>query len=79
MLIVSISGNIFLYPPQGHPMLYNHLIHRMGDRRNILDLLKERPVIGDGSYVRTLEKRGYVRCGSYTPEAVVEYPDAGHL
>ena len=23
--IVSISGNIFLYPPQGHPILYNYL------------------------------------------------------
>ena len=22
--IVSISGNIFLYPPQNHPILYNH-------------------------------------------------------
>ena len=22
--IVSISCNIFLYPPQGHPILYNH-------------------------------------------------------
>ena len=21
--IVNISGNIFLYPPQGHPILYN--------------------------------------------------------
>ena len=23
--IVNISGNIFLYPPQGHPILYKHL------------------------------------------------------
>ena len=22
--VVSVSGNIFLYPPQGHPILYNH-------------------------------------------------------
>ena len=22
--IVSISGDIFLYPPQGHPILYNY-------------------------------------------------------
>ena len=22
--IVNISGNIFLYPPQGHPMLFNY-------------------------------------------------------
>ena len=25
--IVNISGNIFLYPPQGHPILYNYLIN----------------------------------------------------
>ena len=23
--IVNISGNILLYPPQGHPILYNYL------------------------------------------------------
>ena len=26
--IVNISGNIFLYPPQGHPILYNYLGRR---------------------------------------------------
>ena len=25
--IVNISGNIFLYPPQGHPILYNYSVH----------------------------------------------------
>ena len=25
---VSISGNIFLYPPQGHPILYNYYPYR---------------------------------------------------
>ena len=25
--IVDISGNIFLYPPQGHPILYKYDIH----------------------------------------------------
>ena len=25
--IVNISGNIFLYPPQGHPILYNYSTH----------------------------------------------------
>ena len=25
--IVNISGNIFLYPPQGHPILYNYSIN----------------------------------------------------
>ena len=24
--IVNISGNIFLYPPQGHPILYDYCI-----------------------------------------------------
>ena len=24
--IVNISGNIFLYPPQGHPILYNYCV-----------------------------------------------------
>ena len=24
--IVNISGNIFLYPPQGHPILYKYLV-----------------------------------------------------
>ena len=46
-------------------------------KKGILELLAERIVIGDGSYVYTLEKRGYVKGGSYTPEAVVEYPEAG--
>ena len=28
--IVNISGNIFLYPPQGHPILYNYnVMHTM--------------------------------------------------
>ena len=26
--IVSISGNIFLYPPRGHPILYNYYPYR---------------------------------------------------
>ena len=33
-------------------------------------------VIGDGSYVFTLEKRGYVQAGKYTPEAACEHPEA---
>ena len=37
--IVNISGNIFLYPPQGHPILYNwpktvNVIAGKGSRRN---------------------------------------------
>ena len=37
-----------------------------------------KPIIGDGSYIYTLEKRGYVTGGHWTPEAVVEYPEAGN-
>jgi len=33
-------------------------------------------IIGDGSYIFTLERRGYVKCGHMTPEASVEYPEA---
>uniref|UniRef100_A0A2R9B4F8 Betaine--homocysteine S-methyltransferase n=3 Tax=Hominidae TaxID=9604 RepID=A0A2R9B4F8_PANPA len=33
-------------------------------------------VIGDGSFLITLEKRGYVKAGLWTPEAVIEHPDA---
>jgi len=33
-------------------------------------------IIGDGSYVITLEKRGYVKGGRFTPEAACEHPDA---
>lgn len=33
-------------------------------------------MIGDGGFVFALEKRGYVKAGPWTPEAVVEHPDA---
>ncbi|XP_045141146.1 S-methylmethionine--homocysteine S-methyltransferase BHMT2 [Echinops telfairi] len=33
-------------------------------------------VIGDGGFLFTLEKRGYVKAGLWTPEAVVEHPNA---
>lgn len=33
-------------------------------------------IVGDGSYVFTLEKRGYVKAGNYTPESSVEHPEA---
>jgi len=45
--------------------------------RSILDRLRDGEVIvGDGSYVFTLEKRGYVLAGKYTPEAACEHPEA---
>ncbi|XP_057645893.1 S-methylmethionine--homocysteine S-methyltransferase BHMT2 isoform X2 [Chionomys nivalis] len=33
-------------------------------------------VVGDGSFLITLEKRGFVKAGLWTPEAVVEHPSA---
>merc|ERR1719369_2305580 len=44
---------------------------------SILDRLKAGQVIvGDGSYVFTLERRGYVKAGKFTPESACEHPDA---
>jgi len=34
-------------------------------------------IIGDGGYTYALERRGYMTPGEWTPEVVVEYPDAG--
>ena len=35
--IVNISGNIFLYPPQGHPILYNYCLNiKLSDSRGEL-------------------------------------------
>jgi betaine-homocysteine S-methyltransferase len=33
-------------------------------------------VLGDGGYLLELEKRGWVRAGPFTPEVVLEHPDA---
>ena len=44
--------------------------------RGILERLTEGPVLGDGGYLLELEKRGYVQAGPFTPEMVIEHPDA---
>jgi betaine-homocysteine S-methyltransferase len=57
--------------------------------RNILDLLKDTVVLGDGGYLLELERRGYVDSGSgrekvgtgrgsgqFTPEVAIENPEA---
>jgi betaine-homocysteine S-methyltransferase len=44
--------------------------------RGILERLAEGPVLGDGGYLLELEKRGYVQAGPFTPEVVIEHPDA---
>ena len=33
-------------------------------------------MLGDGGYLLELEKRGYVQAGPFTPEVVIEHPDA---
>uniref|UniRef100_F7DS96 Betaine--homocysteine S-methyltransferase n=1 Tax=Ornithorhynchus anatinus TaxID=9258 RepID=F7DS96_ORNAN len=46
-------------------------------REGILERLNGgKVVIGDGGFVFALEKRGYVKAGPWTPEAVVEHPEA---
>jgi betaine-homocysteine S-methyltransferase len=57
--------------------------------KGIVELIKQRPVIGDGGYLIELERRGYVDSGSgreqvgtgrgsgqFTPEVAIEQPDA---
>lgn len=45
-------------------------------RKGLIERLNEGVVIGDGGFVFSLEKRGYVKAGPWTPEAAVEHPDA---
>jgi len=42
----------------------------------ILERLAHGVVLGDGGYLLELEKRGYVQAGPFTPEVVIEHPDA---
>ncbi|CAH1241571.1 BHMT [Branchiostoma lanceolatum] len=45
-------------------------------KKGLLERLREGPVVGDGSYVFTLERRGYVLAGPWTPEVVIDHPEA---
>ena len=45
--------------------------------QGLLERLAEGPVIGDGGFVFAMEKRGYVKAGPWTPEVVMEHPEAG--
>ncbi|XP_004678496.1 PREDICTED: S-methylmethionine--homocysteine S-methyltransferase BHMT2 [Condylura cristata] len=50
-----------------------------GSKKGILERLDSgEVVVGDGSFLLTLEKRGYVKAGLWTPEVVVEHPAAVH-
>jgi len=42
----------------------------------ILEKLARRPVLGDGGTIFELERRGYVSAGPFTPEAVLDNPEA---
>jgi len=45
-------------------------------KMGILEKLAQGPVLGDGGYLLELEKRGRVRAGPFTPEVVLENPEA---
>ncbi len=45
-------------------------------KTTILEKLAQQPVIGDGGTIFELERRGYVSAGPFTPQAVLEHPDA---
>ncbi len=49
---------------------------RRTDRAGLLERLERGPVLGDGGYLLELEKRGYVQAGPFTPECVLEHPEA---
>jgi betaine-homocysteine S-methyltransferase len=42
----------------------------------LLERLREGVVLGDGGYLLELEKRGYVQAGPFTPEVVLDNPEA---
>jgi S-methylmethionine-dependent homocysteine/selenocysteine methylase len=42
----------------------------------LLERLAAGPVLGDGGYLLELERRGWVRAGSFTPEVSVVHPEA---
>ena len=46
------------------------------ESRGIVERLAQGPVLGDGGYLLELEKRGYVQAGPFTPEVVIEHPEA---
>jgi betaine-homocysteine S-methyltransferase len=48
----------------------------MSSKKGILQRLAEGIVLGDGGYLLELEKRGWVRAGPFTPEVVLNRPQA---
>ena len=45
-------------------------------KTTILEKLGQNPVIGDGGTIFELERRGYVSAGPFTPQVVLDHPDA---
>src|SRR5260221_14429118 len=75
----------------GHskPPFWNPLSIKLFMPKNILELLQQGVVLGDGGYLIELERRGYVDSGSrrekvgtgkgsgqFTPEVAIENPEA---
>ena len=47
-------------------------------KRGVLERLDAgEVVVGDGGFLFCLEKRDYVKAGQWTPEVIVEHPEAG--
>src|SRR2546426_8170931 len=44
--------------------------------RGLLERLQDDVVLGAEGYLFELERRGYLKSGSYVPEAVLDFPDA---
>jgi betaine-homocysteine S-methyltransferase len=44
--------------------------------QGLLERLAAGPVLGDGGYLLELERRGWVRAGTFTPEVSIVHPDA---
>jgi betaine-homocysteine S-methyltransferase len=55
-----------------------HGVNSQEDRmkKGILERLSEGVVLGDGGYIVELERRGYVITGAFTPDVVLDYPEA---
>ena len=45
-------------------------------KTTVLERLEQNPVIGDGGTIFELERRGYVSAGPFTPQAVIDHPEA---
>ena len=45
-------------------------------KTTILENLKNQPVLGDGGTIFELERRGYVSAGPFTPQVVLDHPEA---